>query len=244
MPRGAPKDLKDQRFGRLVAIELTPPPRKISGRCLWWLCQCDCGVKTAIRSSCLIRGDTQSCGCFQRENMSVRTKTHGATRTPEFQAWAAMVERCHKETAKTYHHYGERGIYVCPHWRGENGFANFRHDMGYRPSPDLSLDRKDNNGHYTCGHCEFCITNNQPANCRWATRPQQIANRRNTRNLTFQGETHMASIWATAMKIPPRTIYKRIALGWTDDEILADPRTEGWRERLASIIASQAPTSC
>jgi hypothetical protein len=55
-----PKDLTGQRFGRLVAVELTDE-RQNGGAV--WLCRCDCGttIKMAIAS---LRNGTRSCGCL------------------------------------------------------------------------------------------------------------------------------------------------------------------------------------
>jgi hypothetical protein len=52
---------------------------------------------------------------------------------------------------------------VCERWRD---FVNFLADMGERPSMEHSIDRIDSDGNY------------EPGNCRWATRTQQNANRR------------------------------------------------------------------
>jgi hypothetical protein len=63
---------------------------------------------------------------------------------------------------------------MCAGWR--NSFVSFRHDMGRRPL-GKTLDRRDNNGHYSCGHCVECKKNGWPKNARWATFRQQQANR-------------------------------------------------------------------
>lgn len=53
------------RFGRLTVILLTSFRRK--SRCI---CICDCGESKMVRSEVLVRGDTKSCGCIQRDNGS------------------------------------------------------------------------------------------------------------------------------------------------------------------------------
>lgn len=52
-------NLINQRFGRLTPIEWLG-----NGK---WNCQCDCGNIVPVRTSNLQNGNTQSCGCLQKE---------------------------------------------------------------------------------------------------------------------------------------------------------------------------------
>ena len=62
-------DLSQQRFGRLVAIDII---RKENGK-VYWKCQCDCGNTTTVIASCLVSGKTKSCGCLAKESTISRS---------------------------------------------------------------------------------------------------------------------------------------------------------------------------
>jgi hypothetical protein len=87
-----------------------------------------------------------------------------------------MKYRCFNPKAASYEKYGGRGITVCEGWRYD--FLKFVDDLGVRPSTKYSIDRINNDGHYSCGDCPQCIREGWLFNCRWATAYIQNRNRR------------------------------------------------------------------
>jgi len=161
------KDLTGQKYGRLTVISFDGISKNGAAR---WLCKCKCNKLVSVAASNLRLSRTRSCGCLQRERTRASEYKHGhaATRkgvaSIEYRAWLSMKGRCYNKKVLAYDRYGGRGISVCERWR--NSFPNFLADMGPKPSPELSLDRIDNDGNY------------EPSNCRWATAKQQNNNQR------------------------------------------------------------------
>lgn len=58
------KDLKGEKFGRLLVIR--DSGQRKNNRVVWE-CQCNCGNVAYVVSSYLLSGETQSCGCLQKE---------------------------------------------------------------------------------------------------------------------------------------------------------------------------------
>lgn len=170
-------------------------------------CRCDCGNERIIRLYSLKIGDTQSCGCLQRERISERARkgnvrhgnARGNKRTPEYCAWVAARHRCSNPKDKRYEHYGGRGITVCDRW---NSFENFLADMGPRPE-GTSIERKDNDGNY------------EPGNCIWADIATQARNKRNNRYYDFRGQRMIVADIARAVGINVRNLRRRLDnLNW------------------------------
>jgi hypothetical protein len=156
-------ELTGQKFGRLT-VENLNPVRTLSGSTRW-NCICDCENKVTVIGSHLISGHTTSCGCFKIELSVKKCTTHGMSNTSEYNIYNLMIRRCTDSSVDSYIYYGGRGITVCDRWM--NSFEAFYEDMGPRPSPDHSLDRKENDkGYYK-------------DNCRWSTIVEQANNRRN-----------------------------------------------------------------
>jgi hypothetical protein len=125
---------------------------------------------------------------------------------PEYHAWKSMKGRCLNPKDAAYHHYGGRGIGVHEPWI--HSFPQFLTDVGPRPSDKHSLHRLDNNRSY------------MPGNVCWALKEEQIANRRNSLNLTYRGITQSLSRWSKETGIPYSALQRRIQLDWTPEQIL------------------------
>lgn len=205
-------DITGKRFGRLTILSFDCIDEKQNSR---WLCSCDCGSQVIVRRAALTGGVTKSCGCLQRERVSAIATKHGSAKTPEYQAWGAMRERCSNPNIESYADYGARGIRVHERWLS---FENFLNDMGPRPSPSHSLDRIDNDGNY------------EPGNCRWATRAEQNRNTRRNRYIETPIGRMTLTDAAAAYGISPEGLRGRIRRGW-DPKDLFEPlkANQSWR---------------
>ena len=196
-------DISGEIFGRWKVLGIAESDRR--GELLWH-CQCLCGTKSIIHGSSLRSGNSSSCGCYRSENP--HRKTHGASLTQEYQVWKAMIRRCENKNVVEYKDYGGRGIGVCPQWR--NSFEKFIEDMGERPA-GRTIERKNNDGNYELD------------NCRWATKRDQANNTRANRVLTICGKKKTMSQWSRAYGKKVGTIWKRLTLGWTEEDAIKTP---------------------
>lgn len=161
-------DLTGKAFGRL---SVEGEGEKL-GYLRRWRCLCFCGQRRVVYQCHLTSGKSVSCGCAARGN----ARTHGCSATVENRIYRGIKSRCTNPNTRSYANYGGRGIAMCEGWT--NDFMAFLADMGPRPSTAHSVDRRDNDGGYWCGHCGECVLSARPLNCRWVTHLTQARNKR------------------------------------------------------------------
>ena len=101
------RDIKvGQRFNRLTIVDFVKKEERerldkkgkpyVENR-VYAICECSCDKKRIhVLPELLRKGDVQSCGCYQKESVGNRFRTHGKTNTREFDLWAAAKERADK----------------------------------------------------------------------------------------------------------------------------------------------------
>ena len=195
--------MEGEHFGRLTVVRDVVVPNN-RHKCV--LCRCACGKTVITELRYLLSGRVVSCGCAKVDFLRKYATKHGLCESDIYHRWEDMKSRCYNKNNKAYKNYGGRGIKVCEEWKDTPAaFAEWAKRNGFQPN--LSLDRIDVNGGYS------------PDNCRWATRKEQQANRRNNIYLTYNGETRMITEWARILGVAFQTIRYHLKRGKNFEEI-------------------------
>lgn len=173
----------------------------------YWDCLCSCGNTTQVTGSNLATGHTKSCGCATVLAAKSR-RLYPKEVAAEYAVWRGIKQRTLTEKGKNVEWY--QHIFMCDTWL--NSFNAFFKDMGKRPSPHHSIERKNNSLGYSS------------SNCIWATSKEQANNRSTNLLLTLNHVTHTASVWAGITGIKAATICARVnRYKWTDYAALTTP---------------------
>lgn len=161
MPELLPSDMRPGSFhGRLTVLFYFDSDNVLA--------RCECGGEITRQASSFRAGQIQSCGCLVRgRKPGSRNSATRIPRTPEYKAWLSAKQRIFNRNGRQWLDYGGRGLTMDPEWAAD--FHAFLAHVGRKPSPELTLDRIDNDLGYV------------PGNVRWATRSEQMYNQRRSR---------------------------------------------------------------
>lgn len=128
-----------------------------------------------------------------------------------------IITRCENKKTAFYNLYGGRGIKCL--WKNSKHFIEDMHES-YEAhvkkfgENDTTIERIDNNGHYS------------KENCRWATRAEQTRNTSRNKFFTLNGKSLPLREWAKIYKIHHPTLSNRIyCLKWQLEKALTiDPK--------------------
>lgn len=87
-------------------------------------------------------------------------------------------------------------------------FSGFLRIVGPKPKPKYQLDKRIKEYGYV------------PDNVRWVSPTENVINRKATRLLTHNGETHPVTVWAKINNISKSTLFGRLRMGWSPSEAI------------------------
>jgi hypothetical protein len=140
---------------------------------------------------------------------------HGDSKTVLYSRWNSMWCRV-SPTYKHRDHYYERGIGVCDEWKSYSAFKMWAINNGF--SPELELDRENNDQGYS------------PQNCRWVPKLVNNSNRSVTIMVDYKGQYTSLTLLAQQQSWPQnkyKTIARRISNGWDVNEAIETPLKVG-----------------
>lgn len=185
-----------------TVLDTIPGP----GRKHRFLLKCNLCGSVVTRGSTAVHGGKILCDCSKARI----PKERGMDRkSPLYNTYRAMLERCYNPNSRQYGNYGGRGITVCEEWQTFPPFEKWAYENGW--APGLTIDRIRVNGNY------------EPSNCRWADNDTQANNKQDTRLYTYKGKTMSMKQWSEATGVSYFTLRNRLDSGWTIAEAIEKP---------------------
>lgn len=130
----------------------------------------------------------------------------------------AARQRCENPKAEMYRWYGARGIRACTAFTVPTVIRL----IGFPPRTK-QLDRKDNNGNYSCGECAECKENGWPLNIQWVTPVANARNASSNINVEHLGKTQCVSAWVEELGLNINTVRYRIRKGMDPLDAITKP---------------------
>jgi hypothetical protein len=147
-----------------------------------------------------------------------------------YHIWYDMVRRCSDPRCPNWRYYGGRGIGVCDEWRNDrHAFFAWAQQNGY--AENLTIDRRDPDGHYG------------PGNCRWLTRAEQGRTQRNVKRVTAFAAKKTVSELARDHRctVPSDLLRERLNRGWLPELAATSPAIRRPRGRRLAAWGRRRP---
>lgn len=153
-------NLVGQKFNQLTVLSFVELNTRHESM---FSCLCDCGNVKEISGANLKSQETKSCGCLKGgpPRGPKEIKSEQQLYPSEYHSYTGAKGRCNNINNAKYFDYGGRGIEFR-----FNSFSEFLKEVRPKPTPEHTLDRKNNDGHYEIG------------NVRWSTPLEQGKNKR------------------------------------------------------------------
>lgn len=132
------------RFGRLVVTKRNGYHISPSGdKVIMWLCQCDCGNTTLVRTTHLTHNLTKSCGCLRAEQKRTKDKIEESAIKKVIREYKVNARKRNLEWCLSYPQVREIVTKKCYYCGAENssqkygffhnGIDRVDNDLGYTP---------------------------------------------------------------------------------------------------------------
>lgn len=156
----------------------------------------------------------------------------------EYCALKNAIDRCSRHSHSQSKDYVKRGLDVEPGWRDKKtGFKAFFDEVGPKESPDLELDRIDNDKGYISGNCRWVTHAENMKNRRkpvakiqslgWGIGKRDIIDNRGRHRsvpcqlVPFNGELQPIQDVAEELGISVITLRQRVQKGWSHERVFA-----------------------
>lgn len=143
-----------QKFNMLTVIRRVDDKLSGSEQRGFYLCKCECGNYTVIRSSYLRNGHTRSCGCISGSvggKSDVILEEHDKRKTIAKAMWNDLKKKCLDKSSPLYKDYGAKGAKMQESWMNFDNFYTWF--CKFNICEPCRIERRDNRKKFCEKNC-------------------------------------------------------------------------------------------
>lgn len=166
--------------------------------------ECLCGNKKKIRHYFVNHNKIKSCGCLQKEVVSIIKIKDNIKKHPLYGIWHQMKARCYNIKNISYKNYGAKGVTVCDEWRNDFlSFYNWAIENGWQKGLQIDKDKKAN----ALGINPIIYS---PQYCSIVSRTDNNNAKKSTIIIEYDGYKMSIKEWELKLGFTKGRLYKRI----------------------------------